>query len=879
MQTFRTTIRKNRKGNVLKVISEHYLRDDVYCGCHLCETCPQEEANAPLPCRTSDSTMAQLREYLKNKGYSGGLQDDSSLPVIVVPDYSLFSHQMDVLESRLPPFANVVVLQSVLEDARRKHHRTYQRIRGLIKTTDPESAAVSVFSNLHHRSTYVDMADPPLAARLELASRTATEIVAKHTSKNHPGESHLPGYYDGGDGSDLDDSDEEGDNSSDLDIIDDEDPFVTVVDYKDLAAVVQAVDPNAPSSSTSSSLSKSTEVLSRRVRRAAQQELTLLFSAVRWLQRHLQDKVQFVLLTNDPQTAQAAKDERILGLTLHEYIEAIGTDYPSLTDILAKAEENEAARMRGDWVYTPHLTEEQMHIAVTTGQAFKGKFDVNRDYWTEGSVNVSGLGRVLIPDFKSMNRAIDGDIVVIELLPKSEWKAPSRRLAPDADESVDIMGKKKDDDETEIASAAIDSLTAKVDDDYLPTLEEKKKTNPQSPSGSTSSSTMSDNDSSSASSSSTAADPVLPTGRIIGIWTRNTKPFCGTLEDTDKSEGSVFFLPVNKRIPKMRVRSSNLAAFANKRVMVVFDSWPVTSRHPLGHISRELGSAGDIQTETEVILLEHEVKHDPWTTAVKACLPPPDYTISPAEIEGRVDLRDVLIFSIDPPGCTDIDDALHCIPLPDGNFEAGVHIADVSHYVLPGTALDDEARQRSTSVYLTDRRIDMIPTRLSTNICSLRGGVERLAFSVVWKLSPKAEIIETKFFKSIIRSRAAWMYSQAQERIDLPIDHPLATDDMTLACKNLNTLALALKQQRLNKGALTLASAETRFVLDKDNGLPVDVSVYQTKQANSLVEEFMLLANVSVAEHVLRTFPTFALLRRHPTPSPDMLEPLVKVGS
>ena len=121
---------------------------------------------------------------------------------------------------------------------------------------------------------------------------------------------------------------------------------------------------------------------------------------------------------------------------------------------------------------------------------------------------------------------------------------------------------------------------------------------------------------------------------------------------------------------------------------------------------------------------------------------------------------------MDPPGCTDIDDALHAVALPNGNYNVGVHIADVSHFIRPGTAIDLEAADRSTTVYLTDRRIDMVPDLLSSNLCSLRGGVERFAFSCVWEMTPQAEIVSTKFHKSIIKSRQAMTYEEAQNRID-----------------------------------------------------------------------------------------------------------------
>jgi exosome complex exonuclease DIS3/RRP44 len=159
-------------------------------------------------------------------------------------------------------------------------------------------------------------------------------------------------------------------------------------------------------------------------------------------------------------------------------------------------------------------------------------------------------------------------------------------------------------------------------------------------------------------------------------------------------------------------------------------------------------------------------------------------------------LRKLSICSVDPPGCTDIDDALHCRQLSNGNFEVGVHIADVSHFIRPGTALDKEAASRATTVYLVDKRIDMVPELLSSNLCSLRGNVERFAFSCVWEVDKDANIIKTKFHKSVIESKAALTYEQAQ----LIIDDKNKNDEIAQSLRRLNSLAKILKRRRTENG-------------------------------------------------------------------------------
>lgn len=227
---------------------------------------------------------------------------------------------------------------------------------------------------------------------------------------------------------------------------------------------------------------------------------------------------------------------------------------------------------------------------------------------------------------------------------------------------------------------------------------------------------------------------------------------------------------------------------------------------------------------------------------------------------------------MDPPGCTDIDDALHSRKLPNGNIEVGVHIADVSHFIRPNNAMDLEAASRATTVYLVDKRIDMVPELLSSNLCSLRGNVERFAFSCIWELDEKANILKTKFHKSVIESKAALTYEQAQ----IIIDDKNLNDDIAVSLRQLNKLAKILKKRRTDNGALVLASPEIRFQVESETAAPIDVEMKEMRDTNSMVEEFMLLANISVAEKIEKEFPEFAMLRRHPTPPQTNFDPLVK---
>ncbi|KAJ3445228.1 exosome complex exonuclease rrp44 [Anaeramoeba flamelloides] len=316
---------------------------------------------------------------------------------------------------------------------------------------------------------------------------------------------------------------------------------------------------------------------------------------------------------------------------------------------------------------------------------------------------------------------------------------------------------------------------------------------------------------------------IRPTGKVVGILKRKLRPYGGSIEIdefTKKNGGrneNILFVPMDRK-----------------------------------------------EIESELILIENQVRYSPFCKEVLDCLPlkQEKWQIPPEEIKKRKDLREYNIFSIDPPGCKDIDDALHVIPLQNGNYEVSVHIADVTYFGKEGTAVDIEASERCTTVYLVDRRIDMLPPLLGENLCSLHEKVERLAFSCIWELTPQSEIVNTLYGRTVIKSKAALSYGQAQFRKD----NLKMNDQISKDIRNLNMLAKNLRAKRVQDGALQLASPEVHFSLDSVTQEPLDVEIYKIKEVNHLVEEFMLLANISVAKKIQATFPSSAMLRRHPSP-------------
>jgi len=418
---------------------------------------------------------------------------------------------------------------------------------------------------------------------------------------------------------------------------------------------------------------------------------------------------------------------------------------------------------------------------------------------------------------------------------------------------------------------------------------------------------------------SESSDPLASTssqgprlGKIVAVLERRWRAqYCGSLQakytaDTLSFQGRRrhLFLPVDRRIPPILLETLQAASLYGKRVAVALDRWDTQSRFPVGHVVSVLGRIGDEQVETQVLLLENGIVTRPFSEAALACLPPPDFSVAHAPMDttlvGRLDLRSMFVFSIDPPGCTDIDDALHCRLVDRSNgqganarastrLQVGVHIADVASFVRAGTALDEEARERGCTVYLVDQRIEMLPALLTSNLCSLVAGKDRYAFSVLFELDVEsAQINDVQFTRSMIRSRASLTYEQAQLMLDaLVVDKQSAKQlgippELGEALPLLARVAGRLRAERLANGALILASPEIRF--ERADGESPSPSVGSGSRCRSfdthhLVEEFMLLANVTVAKRIVHQFPHSACLRRHPPPSVEQFEPLVRAAA
>ncbi|MGX5690230.1 ribonuclease R [Arcticibacter tournemirensis] len=332
-------------------------------------------------------------------------------------------------------------------------------------------------------------------------------------------------------------------------------------------------------------------------------------------------------------------------------------------------------------------------------------------------------------------------------------------------------------------------------------------------------------------------------GEVIEIIQRAKMDFTGILK---VSERFAFFIPDDRKMLHdifIPLGELNGAKHGEKAIARITD-WPEGAKNPIGSITRVLGIQGENNTEMNAILAEYGFPLQfPDEVENEANSIPEN--ISNEEIAKRRDFREVLTFTIDPADAKDFDDAISFRRLENGNYEVGVHIADVTHYVKPDTALDKEAFDRGTSVYLVDRVIPMLPERLSNGVCSLRPKEDKLCFAAVFELDKDANVINQWFGKTVIHSDRRFSYEEAQEVIEGN------SEDLKEEIHILNDLAYKLRDRKFKHGAISFESTEVKFKLDEQSR-PIGVYVKERKDAHKLIEDFMLLANRKVAEFIAK---------------------------
>lgn len=336
-------------------------------------------------------------------------------------------------------------------------------------------------------------------------------------------------------------------------------------------------------------------------------------------------------------------------------------------------------------------------------------------------------------------------------------------------------------------------------------------------------------------------------GEVVEILRRSGKPFVGIYHSIGDQ---AWVLMQSKSMPyDIQVdpaAASGMGAVNGMKVAVVVDGWERKETSPRGHLTDVLGEPGKNDTEMHAILAEFNLPYR-FSAEVESAADGISDSIGERELKGRKDFRNTFTFTIDPADAKDFDDALSFKPLPDGNFEVGVHIADVSWYVRPGSVVDKEARDRGTSVYLVDRTVPMLPEKLCNKLCSLRPNEEKLTFSTVFVMTPMAEIKSRWIGRTVICSDRRLNYDEAQSYIEAE-----KTDDsdmLSVAIRTLNGMAARLRENERKAGAIDFDRPEMKVEVDAE-GKPVRVYEKISKEANWLIEEFMLLSNRTVAEYV-----------------------------
>ena len=388
-------------------------------------------------------------------------------------------------------------------------------------------------------------------------------------------------------------------------------------------------------------------------------------------------------------------------------------------------------------------------------------------------------------------------------------------------------------------------------------------------------------------------------GEVLRVLERSKKPYVGILQIIGGKAWVIIesrVMPYDVQVPLESVQRED----EGKKVAVLVNRWERRDDAPWGEIVDVLGVPGENNTEMHAILAEYGLPYK-FPDAVERAAATIPVEITPDEIARRRDFRDICTFTIDPADAKDFDDALSFRTLESGNFEVGVHIADVTHYVRPGDVLDKEAYERGTSVYLVDRTVPMLPEILSNNLCSLREGEEKLTFSAVFEMNAKAKVIKRWFGRTVIKSNKRFSYEQAQEIIEAAAAGQAVPDaeqapqpavvqpevaaqevrqavqpEVTQAVLQLHKLASIMRAKRFAEGSISFERPEMKVIVDS-NGKPLDVVEKITKEANWLIEEFMLLANREVAHYVTKSLkskaPTF-VYRIHETPNEEKIKSL-----
>ncbi|KAI0529622.1 hypothetical protein KFK09_002176 [Dendrobium nobile] len=545
--------------------------------------------------------------------------------------------------------------------------------------------------------------------------------------------------------------------------------------------------------------------------------------------------------------------------------------------------------------FTPYLSEKAIEAAVARGNAFKAIFRVNAHNRLDAYCTIEGVPvDLLIKGFEAQNRAIEGDVVAVAFDPVANWtrfkgtnvntllnfvSANESCSSCGRSEGIDVPDANCSSEQGEV-NRAVARMCSMIN--YNPSKR--------------------------------------PTGRVLAILKNSPKRasvigFLSLKQSYEGDEGLgrivdgrfskksknqlaeqevewIWLVHTDPRFPKMVVGVRTLPDSVKERVKAgdvtierelvsaeIYD-WNEDALHPHARVVNVFGRGGEIEPRIGAILFENSICAAEYSPESLACIPERPWKIPDEEFKTRRDLRNICSFTIDPSHAIDLDDALSVEILSDEILRIGVHIADVSYFVLPDTTLDAEAQARSTSVYMLQRKLPMLPPDFSQELCSLSPGEDKLAFSIIWDINLSGEIIDRWIGRSIITSCCKLSYEFVQALIDKSFDadelflsSSIGTElygsfslkDVIESLKILYEISSRLRKTRFNDGALQLETVKIGFLFD-EYGIPYDSIISERMESCSIVEEFMLLANRSVAEVISQAFPDSSLLRRHPEP-------------
>ncbi|XP_064313553.1 DIS3-like exonuclease 2 isoform X1 [Phalacrocorax carbo] len=603
-----------------------------------------------------------------------------------------------------------------------------------------------------------------------------------------------------------------------------------------------------------------------------------------------------------------------------------GGSYAAVPTSGDRKNRNKPTRGRKKSIFEAYMSKEDVSAGLKRGELIQGPLRINPKKYHEAFIpSPDGTRDIFIDGVVARNRALNGDIVVVKLLPKEQWKVikpdgsdKETEATYESDVPEDMLGTcipretVKDDAESPdvIIEAQFDDSDAEHGQDHSQdTLADDIKKLSLDTGEKVKAAGIGGVHRTKQDDGPKVNDPrLLPekflqrTAKVVYILekkhSRAATGFIKLLADKNSElfRRCAMFSPVDHRVPRAYVSLADCPPdfvtrpedYSNMLFICRIVDWKEDSNFATGQLAKSLGQAGEIEPETEGILTEYGVDFSDFSSEALECLPQSlPWVISPGEMAKRRDLRKECIFTIDPSTAKDLDDALSCKQLPDGNFEVGVHIADVSYFVLEETALDKVASERATSVYLVQKVIPMLPKLLCEELCSLNPMRDRLTFSVMWKMTPEGKILDEWFGRTVICSCVKLSYDHAQSMIESPskvfspeelppvsLQHSIA--EVQQAVLNLHRIAQHLRKQRFIDGALRLDQLKLSFTLDQESGMPQGCYIYQYRDSNKLVEEFMLLANMAVAHQIYRSFPEQALLRRHPPPQTKLLKDLME---